>query len=708
MIFLSMGLGLLTGLFFGEIVGFLDIIGDIWIKLLQMTVLPYVMLSLITGLGRLNYDEALLLAKKGGGMLLLLWSVVIIVVFLFPFSFPDWVNSSFYSTAIQHSKADVDFLGLYIPSNPFYALANNLVPAVVLFSIAIGVALIGMEKKDRLLNGMSLITDALTRIANFIVKLTPIGVFSIMAAASGTMSFVEFQRLEVYIISYIAISTVVSLWILPGLVTSLTPLSYRDVIGSTKDALVMAFATTSLFIVLPILMEKSKQMIRQYADDQREAESSVEIIVPASFNFPHAGKLFTLSFVLFAGWYSGYPVDISDYPQLVGAGMASLFANVNLAVPFMLDTLRIPQDTYQLFITTGIVNARFATLLAAVFTLTLTLLSAFSMAGLIRFNLWKLGRYVAISLVLLTISIVGIRGAFSLFMEDTYDKDQLIDSMHFLQQHSPATTNPDYSITDTPEMGKRLESLVNRGVIRICYAADDIPFSYFNNDGQLVGLDVELFHLLAADLQVKLEFVPSDWVSITKKLNTGYCDMGTGRTMTPKTALTGAYSIPIMNRTSAFLVPDYRRSEFSSFANIRGLKSIELAIAPNRHYKSLVQKLLPNARITEVLSLEPYLDKDLGEFDALLTTGEKAAGWSLQHPKYSAVIPQPNSINIPAGFPLPHNEESLADYMKIWLNIRQQDGSIQQLYDYWVLGKQTTHKQHRWSIIRDVLHWVEL
>lgn len=296
--------------------------------------------------------------------------------FLFPVSFPDWTSSSFCSVSTQDAKADVDFAGLYIPSNPFYALANNLVPAVVLFSIAVGAAMIGIERKDRLIDGISLVIDALT----------PLGVFSIMASASDTMSFVEFQWLGVYIFSYIALSIVMSLWILPGLVTTLTPLHYRDVIGSTKDALGMAFATTSLFIVLPILMEKSKEMIRKYADDQHEVESSVEVIVPVSFNLPHAGKLFTLSFVLFSGWYSGYPVAISDYPQLLGAGLASLFANVNLAVPFMLNTLRIPQDTYQVFITTGIINAHFATLVAAVFTLTLTLLAAFSMGELIRFS----------------------------------------------------------------------------------------------------------------------------------------------------------------------------------------------------------------------------------------------------------------------------------------------------------------------------------
>jgi hypothetical protein len=39
--------------------------------------------------------------------------------------------------------------------------------------------------------------------------------------------------------------------------------------------------------------------------------------------------------------------------------------------------------------------------------------------------------------------------------------------------------------------------------------------------------------------------------------------------------------------------------------------------------------------------------------------------------------------------------------------MKEKDGTIQKAYDYWVLGKQFKKKQPRWSVIRDVLHWVE-
>ena len=172
--------------------------------------------------------------------------------------------------------------------------------------------------------------------------------------------------------------------------------SYPRIVGETggkdfvfahasadKDALVTAFATASLFIILPILAERSKEMISQCDVEQDEAESAVDVIIPASFNFPHAGKLFTFSFILFAGWFSGFQVEYADYPMLLGSGLVSLFASVNIAVPFLLDIMHIPSDTFQFFVATSVINARFGTLLAAMHVLTLTLLFKDSFLGVL-------------------------------------------------------------------------------------------------------------------------------------------------------------------------------------------------------------------------------------------------------------------------------------------------------------------------------------
>ena len=126
------------------------------------------------------------------------------------------------------------------------------------------------------------------------------------------------------------------------------------------EALVTAFATGSVFVVLPILSERSKELLRQQEGAGEEAERIVDVVVPISFTLASAGKLLTLSFVLFAGWLSGYPVPASEYPGFVFTGIFSFFASTFVAVPFLLDLYRIPADVFQLFvIADNVVGNRF-------------------------------------------------------------------------------------------------------------------------------------------------------------------------------------------------------------------------------------------------------------------------------------------------------------------------------------------------------------
>src|SRR5262249_6004098 len=144
-VLIGLGLGILAGLFFGEQIAFLKLVGDAFIRLLQMTVLPYLMVSLITGLGGLSYSEAASLGRKCGLLLLLLWAIGLAMVLTMPLAFPNWEMASFFSTSLIEERQPVDFLGLYIPANLFHSLTNNIVPAVVVFSVALGVALIGLK-----------------------------------------------------------------------------------------------------------------------------------------------------------------------------------------------------------------------------------------------------------------------------------------------------------------------------------------------------------------------------------------------------------------------------------------------------------------------------------------------------------------------------------------------------------------------------------
>jgi Na+/H+-dicarboxylate symporter len=190
---------------------------------MQMTVVPYMAVAIIVGLGQLTLSQAKLLAARGLVILLIFWAIAFVVLFLMPLSFPELHAASFFSKTLIEPKRTFDFVGLYIPSNPFHALANNVVPAVVFFSATLGIALIGVENKTHLMSSLQAFLDGLTRVAKFIVNLTPFGVFAIGAVMAGTMPIEQIARVPVYLITFIVAALLLTFWILPGLIAAVTP-----------------------------------------------------------------------------------------------------------------------------------------------------------------------------------------------------------------------------------------------------------------------------------------------------------------------------------------------------------------------------------------------------------------------------------------------------------------------------------------------------
>ena len=157
--------------------------------------------------------------------------------------------------------------------------------------------------------------------------------------------------------------------------------------------------------------------------------------MPASFNFPHTGKLLSLSFVLFAGWFADAPVPLSDYPQLALAGLVTFFGSLTAAVPFLLDLFRIPADTFQLFLATGVINSRVGSLVAAVHTLTVALLVSCAVTGHLRWRRGPLLSYAGVTAVLVVIVVLGgTRLLFATGLSREYSKDKVLASMHLLRE----------------------------------------------------------------------------------------------------------------------------------------------------------------------------------------------------------------------------------------------------------------------------------
>jgi Na+/H+-dicarboxylate symporter/ABC-type amino acid transport substrate-binding protein len=716
-VFIGLGLGILVGVFFGEKVAFLKVFGDAFIALLQITVIPYIVVALVTSIGTLTLKDARDLGIKAGSVLLILWAVGMVVVLLSPLAFPDWPSATFFSASQIEEPKPVDFLQLYIPSNLFYSLSNAIVPAIVVFSILMGLALINVKNKERFLDILSIVGDALTGITGFIGNLAPYGVFAITASAAGTIDIADLGRLQVYIVIYVVLVAVLSFWLIPALISTLTPIRYGAIFRAFRGPLITAFATGNVLIVLPLLAAESKKLLAEangHSDQPSEKEeSSVDILIPASFPFPSLGVILALLFVPFGGWYVGSVLSVGDYAVMSFAGLASLFGGTVLALPFLFDMLRLPADLFQVFVTVDVIGSRFGTLLAALHIIAITLIGTYALQSKIRIRLMPLLRFTVISVVIMATALIGVRAFYTYVYVAPYTKEKLLTSLHIINNPQPHKTyrEPPEIILKKTRSSLSLKGIKKRGILRACYQPDDYPSSFFNDAGELVGFDIEMTNRFAHYLNLEIEFLPVHSVTeAAERLNSSYCDivmslLPINPALTEQFALTA----PVMNLPVGMIVKDHHRDKFREWGRLRAMKNLRVALPNTPLSQASIARILPNAK--------PILYQDKKELDNILATGakdvdaiaafaEEGSAWTIRYPNFSMVTPTP-TLFVPVGYAVARGSTDLLMYLDTWLLNAKANGTIDGLYRYWMLGQVKETQPPRWSIIRNVLDWVD-
>ncbi len=707
-IFVGLFAGVATGLFFGELVADLKIVGDVFVKLLQITVLPYIVVSLIAGFGRMHVDQARRLAVRGSIVLAIIWVLALAMIFIAALAFPAIEMASFFSSPAQPATEQPDLMELYLPANVFYSLSHNFVPAVVLFSILVGVALISVEDKDRVLPIFDSLAAAMSRINTAIVRLTPYGIFAIAAAAAGTMTIEELGRVQVYLVTYVSLALLITFWIFPGLVAAVSGIPYREVLRTFRDALVTAFATGNQFVVLPQIADNCKQLLRRHRVTSEEAGSAVDIIVPVSFNFPSLGKLLVLLFVLFAAWFTDTDLDLWDRLALAVNGLSSLFGSINVAVPYLLDSLRIPADMFQLFLVTGIVVGRFGAMLAALHIIVLSVVGTLALCGRLQLHGGAILRYLLLSGASLLVLVVALRAYFSLFVPDPPPRSEVLAGIQLMEQRVPtrmfAYTPP---VPEAELAGTRLDHILASGVLQVGYRPKNLPCSFLSNDGDVVGFDVEMAQLLAEDLGVELEFTPFEFDALGEMLRQGRIDIAMSCIASlPDRYTRASFTRPYLDLRLAFIVPDHQRELFSDPQALREFEGLTIALVSSHYFAPRIKRLLPDARIVTLASAEDFFDGNGQGAHALVLSAEEGAAYTYRYPKY-AVATGRKGIRLPAAYAVPKGDIEMMEFVSNWVDLKRKDGSIDSLYDYWMLGGASRTVEPRWSVIRNVLGWVK-
>ncbi len=102
-----------------------------------------------------------------------------------------------------------------------------------------------------------------------------------------------------------------------------------------------------------------------------------------------------------------------------------------------------------------------------------------------------------------------------------------------------------------------------------------------------------------------------------------------------------------------------------------------------------------------------FFRAEKGTFDALLFSAESGSAWSLIYPEFTVAVPQPTILKVPLAYAVRRGDKEMAATLSNWIILKQRDITIDRLFDHWVLGKPSEKAEPRWSVIRNVLGWVD-
>ena len=261
-ILIAIVLGAVVGLTLGEKAVHLKVVGDMFIRLLKMIIIPLILASMVAGivslgdvrrLGRIGlktfvYYMATTLLAVGVGLVL--------VNLMRPGVGVDMGAEAVEDMAGREIPSIISIIEDIIPENLFAAMAENKVLSIIFFSLLLGIAISSIGEKARPLTSLFESFNAvMMKITDWIMLLAPVGVFALIAYTIGTMGLSVLRPLAVYMVTVIlglSIHAVITLPVLLSLFGKYSPLKFiRDMFS----AVATAFSTASSAATLPITME---------------------------------------------------------------------------------------------------------------------------------------------------------------------------------------------------------------------------------------------------------------------------------------------------------------------------------------------------------------------------------------------------------------------------------------------------------------------
>src|SRR5262249_48256070 len=191
-------------------------------------------------------------------------------------------------------------------------------------------------------------------------------------------------------------------------------------------------------------------------------------------------------------------------------------------------------------------------------------------------------------------------------------------------------------------------------------------------------------------------------------LDPSLCDIVmSGAAITTVRAATVRFSASYLDETVAFIVPDYLGPKFGEWSSVRAMGHLRIGTPGAGYYAQKIRDELKEVEIVPIDPVENLFKPQNPPLDAVVLTAERGSAYTLMHPEYSVAVPKPRPFKVPLAYVIAGRDADLASVVNTWIELKRKDGTIDALFGHWILGRDDSAKSPRWSVSRDVLHWVQ-
>ena len=323
-IIIAMIIGIIVGIFMGPEASMFKPLGDLFIQLIKMLVVPLVLVSIISGAAALGETKSAgLIGFMSIGFMMVTTVIAIVVALVLGEVFQPGVSvdhnvvnslAAGYEVAGGGAAPAMGFwdtvIGM-IPANPIQALTEGNILQIIIFGLFFGFGLSALpaEKRAKMSNGLNTILEALIWCIEKVMFVAPFGVFGLIADATGTFGFsVLIQVANVLWIDIIAI-LIIGVGLFPLCVALFSRVKLKDYFRAMVKPQIVSFSTASSLATLPVNMEACNEM------GISKQTSGFVLPLGATINMSGNAIYYALLATFFAQFY-GIDLTMADYVSI--------------------------------------------------------------------------------------------------------------------------------------------------------------------------------------------------------------------------------------------------------------------------------------------------------------------------------------------------------------------------------------------------------